>query len=34
MRGPDQADTMPVEGGFYANGVTATLEYHVQIATT
>ena len=31
---PDQADTMPVEGGFYANGVTATLEYHVQIATT
>jgi transglutaminase-like putative cysteine protease len=31
---PDQADTMPVEGGFYGNGVTATLEYRVQIATT
>ena len=31
---PNQADTMPVEGGFYANGVPSTLEYHVQIATT
>jgi transglutaminase-like putative cysteine protease len=31
---PEQADTMPVEGGFYAGGVTATLDYHVQITTT
>src|SRR5262245_3432452 len=31
---PDQAATMPVEGSFYANGVTATLDYRVQIATT
>ena len=31
---PDQAATMPVEGGFYGNGVTATLDYRVQIATT
>ncbi|MDD3444416.1 MAG: transglutaminase family protein [Zavarzinia sp.] len=30
---PDQAATMPVEGGFYANGVTATLDYRVRIAT-
>jgi transglutaminase-like putative cysteine protease len=30
---PDQAATMPVEGGFFGNGVTATLEYRVQIAT-
>ena len=28
-----QADTMPVEGGFYGDGVTATLDYRVQIAT-
>lgn len=30
---PDQAATMPVEGGFYANGVTVTLDYSVRIAT-
>jgi transglutaminase-like putative cysteine protease len=30
---PDQAPTMPVEGGFYANGVTVTLDYAVRIAT-
>jgi len=30
---PDQAATMPVEGGFYGNGVTATLDYVVEIAT-
>ncbi len=29
-----QAETMPVEGGFYANGVTATLDYSVRIATS
>jgi transglutaminase-like putative cysteine protease len=31
---PEQAATMPVEGGFYANGVTATLDYSVRIATS
>jgi len=31
---PDQAATMPVDGGFYGDGVTATLDYRVQIATT
>ena len=31
---PDQAATMPVEGGFYANGVTARLRYRVEIMTT
>jgi len=30
---PDQAATMPVEGGYFGNGVTAALEYRVQIAT-
>ena len=30
---PDQADTMPVEGGFYGEGITATLDYRVEIAT-
>ncbi len=30
---PDQAATMPVEGGFFGTGVTATLDYRVQIAT-
>jgi transglutaminase-like putative cysteine protease len=30
---PDQAATMPVEGGFFGNGATAALEYRVQIAT-
>jgi transglutaminase-like putative cysteine protease len=30
---PDQADTMPVEGSFYASGATATLDYRVRIAT-
>jgi transglutaminase-like putative cysteine protease len=29
---PDQAGTMPVEGGFYGSGVTATLDYRVEIA--
>jgi transglutaminase-like putative cysteine protease len=31
---PDQAGTMPVEGGFYGDNVTSTLEYHVDITTT
>ncbi len=30
---PDQAATMPVEGGFHGDGVTATLDYRVRIAT-
>ena len=30
---PDQAATMPIEGGFYGDGVASTLEYDVQIAT-
>ncbi len=30
---PDQAATMPVEGGFYGDGVTSTLDYEVRIAT-
>ncbi len=30
---PDQAATMPIEGGFYGDGVTATLDYQVRIAT-
>lgn len=30
---PNQAATMPVDGGFYADGVTATLEYKVRIET-
>ncbi len=30
---PDQVATMPVDGGFYGDGVTATLDYRVQIAT-
>lgn len=30
---PEQEATMPVDGGFYANGVTATLDYSVRIAT-
>ncbi len=29
---PDQAATMPVEGGFYGDGVTATLDYGVRIS--
>lgn len=29
---PDQAGTMPVEGAFYGNGVTAKLDYAVNIA--
>lgn len=31
---PEQAGTMPVEGGFYGKDVTATLDYAVTIATT
>lgn len=31
---PDQAATMPVEGGFYGNGVRSTLDYLVRIATS
>jgi transglutaminase-like putative cysteine protease len=31
---PEQAATMPVDGGFYANGVTVTLDFRVRIATT
>ena len=30
---PDQASTMPVEGGFWGSGVTSTLDYDVTIAT-
>jgi len=30
---PEQAATMPVEGGFYGDGVASTLEYDVQIAS-
>jgi transglutaminase-like putative cysteine protease len=30
---PQQAATMPVDGGFYGDDVTATLYYHVEIAT-
>ncbi len=30
---PQQLATMPVEGGFYGDGVASTLEYHVQIAS-
>ena len=30
---PDQAGTMPVEGGFYGDGVTSTLAYDVQVST-
>jgi len=30
---PEQAATMPVEGGFYGGAVTSTLEYQVEIAT-
>jgi transglutaminase-like putative cysteine protease len=30
----DQADTMPVEGGFFGSGVTSTLEYSVQITVS
>lgn len=29
---PDQAATMPVDGSFYGDGVTATLDYRVDIA--
>jgi len=28
---PDQAETMPVEGGFWGDGVSSTLEYRLQI---
>jgi transglutaminase-like putative cysteine protease len=31
---PDQPATMPVEGGFYANGVTSTLDWSLRIATS
>ncbi len=31
---PDQAATMPVEGGFYGNGVAAALDYKVRITTS
>ena len=30
---PDQAATMPVEGGFYGGAVTSTLDYRVEIET-
>ncbi len=30
---PDQAATMPVEGGYYGDGVTSTLAYDVRITT-
>lgn len=31
--GPEQAHTMPVEGGFYGSGITSTLDYGVEIDT-
>ena len=31
---PDQARTMPVEGGYYGAGVTSTLSYAIEIATS
>lgn len=31
---PDQAGTMPVEGGFYGDGASSTLTYQVEIATS
>ena len=31
---PDQAATMPVEGGFYGDGVAGALEYDVQISNS
>ncbi|MFY9894992.1 MAG: transglutaminase family protein [Xanthobacteraceae bacterium] len=31
---PDQAATMPIEGGFYGDGVNTTLDYRVRIATS
>jgi transglutaminase-like putative cysteine protease len=31
--GPEQAHTMPVEGGFYGTGITSTLDYAVEIDT-
>jgi transglutaminase-like putative cysteine protease len=30
--GPDQAATMPVEGGYFGDGVTSALDYEVRIA--
>jgi transglutaminase-like putative cysteine protease len=30
---PEQADTMPVEGGFYGNAQTSTLDWSLRIAT-
>jgi transglutaminase-like putative cysteine protease len=30
---PDQAATMPVEGGFYGDGVSSTLSYAIEIVT-
>ncbi len=30
---PEQAATMPVEGGFYGDGITSTLDYDVRITT-
>jgi transglutaminase-like putative cysteine protease len=32
--GPAQAHTMPVEGGYYGDGITWTLAYEVEIATS
>jgi transglutaminase-like putative cysteine protease len=31
---PDQAGTMPVEGGFFGTGVTSTLDFRVEITTS
>ena len=30
---PEQSATMPIEGGFFGDGITAALDYHVQIAS-
>ncbi|MFD0986890.1 transglutaminase family protein [Methyloligella solikamskensis] len=31
---PEQADTMPVSGGFYGQGITSTLHFEVEIETS
>ncbi len=32
--GPEQADTMPVVGGFYGQGITSTLNFEIEIETS
>jgi transglutaminase-like putative cysteine protease len=31
---PSQGETMPVEGGFFGDGVSSTLDYEIEIATS